>query len=144
MIGVTALQPDVSYVHVFSQGPDVMHLRAFSTWDRATSVSWPEKNPCRDVLKDRFMKHAAAWQSDCAYLSSVREMAIHPAYQQIIGMGQDALPFIFAALEREPDHWFWALRAITQEDPVLTEHRGQISRMAQDWLDWARSRGMQW
>jgi len=102
------------------------------------------KPPVIEAPADRFMKHAAAWQNDCAYLSSVQEMAIHPAYQQIIGMGQDALPFIFAALEREPDHWFWALHAITQEDPVLAEHRGQISRMAQDWLDWARSRGMQW
>jgi len=35
------------------------------------------KPPVMEVPADRFMKHAEAWQNDCAYLSSVQEMAIH-------------------------------------------------------------------
>jgi len=88
---------------------------------------------------DLFMKHSAEWRKDCAHLSSASEMATHPAYQQIIGMGREALPFILQELEREPDHWFLALRAITQEDPVPEEHRGRIKMMADDWIRWLKS-----
>jgi hypothetical protein len=64
-------------------------------------------------------------------------MALHPAYQQIIGMGPVALPFLLRALRRRPEHWFWALKAITGADPVQPEHRGQVRMMAADWLEWA-------
>jgi hypothetical protein len=42
------------------------------------------------------------------------DMVTHPAYQQIIGLGKEALPLLFGELRRAPDHWFWALRAITE------------------------------
>ena len=104
-----------------------------------TKVGW---NPRREALADRFQQFAKVWRDECAHLSSVREMVLHPTYQQIVGMGSSALPFIFAELERKPDHWFWALRAITQEDPVPPEHRGNVAEMAQDWLDWAKKKGI--
>ena len=59
-------------------------------------------------------------------------------------MGPRALPLILKELEQRPNHWFWVLRAITQENPVLPEHRGAIAEMAQDWLNWARAKGLQW
>jgi hypothetical protein len=61
-------------------------------------------------------------------------------YQQIIGMGEKALPFIYYELTTEPDHWFWALRAITCDDPVPDEHRGDIAAMTVDWLSWFKKR----
>jgi hypothetical protein len=96
------------------------------------------------VMAQRFDALAEAWRLECAHLSSVREMVLHPAYQQIIGMGRDALPFLLRELERQPDHWFWALWAITQENPVPSEHRGRVRDMARDWLEWARQRGIEW
>ena len=59
-------------------------------------------------------------------------------------MGPRALPLILKELEQRPNHWFWALRALTQENPVLPEHRGAIAEMTQDWLNWARAKGLQW
>ena len=53
-----------------------------------------------------------------AMFSSITEIAMHPAYQQIIGMGSIAIPFIMRELENRPAHWFWALKSITGEDPV--------------------------
>ena len=88
---------------------------------------------------ERFQKLAATWKSAVRFLSDTDEMCSHPAYQEIIGMGAAALPFIFSELEREPDNWFWALKAITGEDPVPEEHRGNVELMAKDWLLWARS-----
>jgi len=89
----------------------------------------------------RFRDLAMSWRKECTYLSSVREMVLHPAYQQIIGMGKSALPFIFRELETHPDHWFWALWAITGEDPVPPEDKGKIQVMTHHWLCWARRRG---
>ena len=66
---------------------------------------------------------------------------MHPAYQQIIGMGEYALPLIFQALQREPDHWFWALGAITGENPVPDAHAGDLDAMTSDWLSWGDAHG---
>jgi len=56
-------------------------------------------------------------------------------------MGPAALPLIFKELRREPDHWFWALKAITNKDPVPEDHRGRMKLMAEDWLRWAEQNG---
>jgi hypothetical protein len=66
-------------------------------------------------------------------------MAMHPSYQRIIGLGPAALPLIFNELAREPDHWFWALKAITGEDPVPPSARGKLRKMTELWLQWAVS-----
>jgi len=67
---------------------------------------------------------------------------MHPAYQQIIGMGQDALPLLIEELRREPDHWFWAMQAITGVNPVPPENRGNVAKMTQAWLAWAQQQGL--
>jgi hypothetical protein len=68
-------------------------------------------------------------------------MASHPAYKEIIGMGQEVVPLLLAELKRKPDFWFAALRAITGEDPVPPESAGRIKEMAQAWVEWGRSKG---
>lgn len=110
----------------------------------STSLTEAEPPVATDKLAKRFETLAEAWRKECAHLSSVREMVLHPAYQQIIGMGKDAVPFLLRELERQPDHWFWALWAITQENPVHPEHQGQVREMARDWLEWARRKGIEW
>lgn len=80
-------------------------------------------------------------------MSSITSAAFCPAYQSIIGMGPVAVPLIFAQLEcegNEPDQWFWALKAILGYDPVRDEDRGDYVRMAESWLNWAKSEGYAW
>jgi hypothetical protein len=88
-------------------------------------------------LEQRFSRLVSEWRGGTRYSSSTTEIAMHPAYQQIIGMGRAALPLIMKELRTKPDHWFWALKAITGVDPVSSEDRGNIKRMAHAWLDWA-------
>ena len=68
-------------------------------------------------------------------------MCSHPAYQQIVGMGDKAIPLILRELEQAPDHWFWALKAITGVNPVPREERADIKAMAKHWLEWGREEG---
>lgn len=84
---------------------------------------------------------ALQWKEATQFVSSVTEIVTDPAYQQIIGMGKAVLPLILAELRREPDHWLWALQAITGENPVPLADRGRIQAMTQAWLDWAETHG---
>ena len=93
------------------------------------------------MVRQRFQILATQWREENALTSSVAEMAMHPAYQQIIGLGPAAIPLILKELEREPDHWFWALRSITGENPVLPEDAGRMQKMVASWLEWGRLRG---
>ncbi len=92
-------------------------------------------------LEQLFEALKANWHEDTDQLSSVAQKAMHPAYQRIIGLGPVVLPLILHDMEREPDHWFWALRAITGEDPVKREDAGNIQRMTETWLVFGREQG---
>jgi hypothetical protein len=92
-------------------------------------------------LEHRFQALADQWRKEAVLLSSVVEMAMHPAYQQIIGLGSAAIPLILDEMRARPGHWFWALRAISGEDPTHPEHRGNLRAMADAWLGSGRERG---
>jgi hypothetical protein len=69
-------------------------------------------------------------------------MAMLKPYQRIIGMGWPVVPLILEELRREPDQWFWALEAITEENPVGAADAGNVRRMAQAWIAWGVSQGL--
>lgn len=91
--------------------------------------------------EEKFKRLAEDWRKSRGPVSSVTQMAMNPSYQQIVGMGKDALPFILRELNREPDHWFWALKAISGIDPVPENSRGDIEEMAKAWIGWGRKEG---
>jgi hypothetical protein len=80
-------------------------------------------------LRARFQRLAAEWKERSRYFSNTAQMAMLPSYQRIIGMGWDAVPLILEELQREPDQWFWALEAITEENPVPREAAGKVRLM---------------
>ncbi len=87
-----------------------------------------------------FRSLAAQWRAETAALSSVQQMVLHPAYQRIIGLGPAVIPLLLQELRREPDHWFWALHAITGETPVGPN--STFDEAVAAWLEWGRSRGL--
>jgi len=90
----------------------------------------------------RFERLATAWKAETRFCSSILEISTNYSYQQIIGMGGVAIPLILAEMARQPDHWFWALKAITGENPVPESDRGDLQKMTQAWLAWKRARGI--
>lgn len=95
-------------------------------------------------IETTFTELAEQWQRETGMLSLITKISMHPAYQRIIGMGQPVVPLIMRELEREPDHWFWALSAITGANPVQPEQRGRLKQMAQAWIEWGRANGYRW
>ncbi len=88
---------------------------------------------------DKFNRLSEEWYNASRFMSSARDMAMLPSYQKIIGMGWTAVPFILRELDQRPTHWFWALRAITDVDPVDPENKGRVSLMASQWVEWGRN-----
>ena len=102
-----------------------------------SATASPEAERC-------FLDLAATWKRERGPHSSSARLAEHPAYQQIIALGPEAIPLLLRELEREPDHWFRALNALTGANPVLVDSRGNIREMAAAWLRWGRERGYHW
>lgn len=90
----------------------------------------------------RFHRLAAEWKEESRFLSNTAQMALLRPYQAIIGMGMPAVPYLLEELNREPDQWFWALEAITEENPVSPNDAGNVRQMAKAWIEWGRQRGM--
>jgi len=84
----------------------------------------------------RFKELASQIEEDCILLSSPSQIALHPAYQKIIGMGEKIIPLLIEKLNSTPTIWFWALESITGINPVPKVHRGDVSLMIEDWQNW--------
>jgi hypothetical protein len=93
-----------------------------------------------EEVREQFEALAAEWKERAKYLSNTVQMAMLWPYQRIIGLGRPAVPLILESLQKDPAHWFWALQAITGEDPVLPDANGDVRRMVEAWLEWGRQR----
>lgn len=88
---------------------------------------------------DRF----AELTSICRQVGSIGEAAVmqHPAWLEIVSLGEDVIPFILEMLEQNPtESWFSALQKITGVNPVLAGHTAATDA----WLSWGKQRGISW
>lgn len=90
---------------------------------------------------DLFDALSEQWTRDRRRGADVHELAMHPAYQRIIGMGENAIPLILEAMKQRQGHWFWALNAITGQNPIPEEHEGNMRQMTRSWLKWGLEHG---
>jgi hypothetical protein len=100
--------------------------------------------PAGETLEERFRRLEAVWRAETAPLSSSTRIIAHPAFQEIIALGQAVVPLMLRDLEQRPGLWVWALPGIIGADPVPPADRGNIARMSEAWLRWGRENGYQW
>ena len=63
--------------------------------------------------------------------------ATHPAARSgKLNLSPFCRPLILEDLRKQPFHWFWALNAITGEDPIPQSMRGRVREIAGDWITW--------
>ena len=91
------------------------------------------------VPRAEFDRLADQWLQQRPKGVDVAHMTRHHAYQAIIDIGPDAIPWLLERLTQRPDHWFHALNQITHARPVQPQHQGIIAAMAQDWIEWGKS-----
>ena len=92
----------------------------------------------QSALRKRFDYLKNAWIQDTIFSSSVSEITSHPAYQEIIALGNEVLPLILNDLYETELHWFYALEKITGHSPIKPEHKGSIPEMKNDWINWGK------
>ncbi len=93
------------------------------------------EQPSIDVV---FAKLAEIWKEETKYSSSLTKLIMHDAYQRIIGLGPDVIPYILRDLEVSGDQWFAALQSLTGENPIKPEDAGRVRKMREAWLEWGR------
>lgn len=81
------------------------------------------------------------WRAETQFASMGIQAFLHPSYQRIIGLGPRVIPMILGELQRQPEHWFWALAALTGENPVAPLEAGNVRAMTTAWLLWGQRRG---
>src|SRR5258707_15863309 len=112
---------------------------------RPSMASLPVKQTAATAtVEERFQRLAATWQKAVAHHSSTTLRNNHPAYQEIIGLGVEVVPLLLRDMEEQQTHWFCALREITGADPIPKSAAGDIPRMVEAWLGWAKDNGYQW
>lgn len=92
-------------------------------------------------IEQVFNSFADKWKRETSHISSTTTLVAHPSYQSIIAMGRGVLPILFRELQQRPDYWFIALREITGENPIKPEDAGNLEKMSESWLNWAKEKG---
>ena len=92
-----------------------------------------------DINELRFRTLAEQWYAETGMISMIHKKAMHPAYQKIIGMGKDALPFIFQEMKKNQIHWLWALTAIHGED--IAKPGCSLKEAVELWMKWGTENG---
>jgi hypothetical protein len=122
-------------------GPAVASVIQADGWreriDGTGDIAVSQPDSLVDGPDEIFAELSARWKAETRHLSSMHDIVLHPAYAQIIGLGLPAIPLILRELKNEADAWFYALTAITREDPA----KGlQFDDAVQAWLAWGRDR----
>jgi len=94
-----------------------------------------------ELPSTKFARLSETWKKETEYLSKIKKKISHPAYQEIILMGEDAIPLILGDLKKDPADWFFALAQITGENPIPDSSAGNVKEMAEAWLQWGRNKG---
>lgn len=110
---------------------------ALQTADEALAEWTAEQS---EETRREFETFATIWRQETAGAPFVVTRVTHWAYQRIIGMGPKVVALILEDLEREPDHWYWALNAITGQDPA--EGTANFEEAAARWVEWGREGGL--
>ncbi len=101
----------------------------------------PPDSAAPESVEQRFRRLEAIWESETQFLSDADRITEHPAFQEIIRMGEAVVPLLLRDLEQKPSLWVWALPRITGVNPVVPSEGGNIRKMAEAWLRWGRDNG---
>lgn len=119
-----------------------MDYASTRTQDRCEKTSRLRPKITIETIDQKFARLADKWKKESAHLSSIERMAQLPSYQAIISMGAEVVPLLLKELQKEPDHWFWALHTITQEDPANGQGTMRIADLTALWIEWGRQKGL--
>lgn len=108
---------------------------AFGGWATTGPPTVVEPTPFE---RARFATLVSQWRNDTGASSSITEKFMHSDYQKIIGMGKPGIRLVLEELERELDHWFWALSAMAPRGENPAKDAQTLEEARDLWLAWGR------
>ena len=115
---------------------------AFAQWAKALTAREPGRS-----LEDRFENLVDVWHEETDLHSSLVKVVSHPAYLNIVAMGQKAVPLILREMRRRPGHWLPAIQALATAGDLLAEGENPAagsstsSQARAAWVKWGESKG---
>ena len=85
-----------------------------------------------------FRDAVAEWRDATWFKSSIANRVSHSAYLRIIGLGQQAIPWILQELKQQPDYWFPALEALTRGE--FSPQSTNMKELCEAWIKWGEER----
>lgn len=121
----------------------IAYLHFDGDWKQIHSQPRIERGLFKNVILEmKFQVLAQEWKRESRFASTGNQMFILPSYQKIIGLGPEVIPVILRDLQKESNHWFWALAALSGENPVTPQDAGNVRTMRQAWINWGTQRGL--
>jgi hypothetical protein len=92
----------------------------------------------------RFAELVATWKEGTRHRSRIKDFIEHPAFLEIVAIGEKAVPLILARLEKDPSFLYLAMTEITGATVVPEKGKNWIEQEAIAWLAWGRENGYRW
>lgn len=93
----------------------------------------------KEALEKEFRRLIRQWHEETGGLSSPRKILGSPAYQQMIAMGDVAVPFLLKEIQVGRGMFMgYAIEKITGADPTDESMRGKKELIDEAWLNWGR------
>ena len=94
---------------------------------------------------ERFAALVARWNEGTRHRSRMKDYIEHPAFGEIVALGQRAVPLLLARMEKKERGFFHlALEKITGARPVPEKGESWIEQLHAAWLAWGRAQGYRW
>jgi hypothetical protein len=79
-----------------------------------------------------------AIDADTAYSSRMSDTLEHPAYAELVGMGDKIIPYLFHLATQHGAAWvhFALFAELSKENPIPEKDRGRFDRTLMHWLKW--------
>jgi hypothetical protein len=87
-----------------------------------------------DTLTEEFPKLVNQWKEETACVSSLTKIYAHPAYQRIMAMGEQGIPYVLKELQKNQGHWFYALKFMAGINISCGMDNFEDAKAA--WLEW--------
>jgi hypothetical protein len=94
----------------------------------------PGKALANHSVADEFQSLVKQWKEETYPLSSLTKIYAHPAYQRIMAMGSDGLPFVLRELKNNQGHWFYALKFMAGKN--ISAGMNDFEEAKGAWLEW--------
>ena len=105
-----------------------------------TSSPLAEAAPEASGLEQRSLELAERWREETQFYSMSRQLMEHPAYREILQMGEIAVPWILRDMAMTGARWTLLLSEITGEDPAVHAAPGRVREVQAAWIEWGRER----